>query len=890
MHKKQGKTTAKSLGLKSVLKVNDDLVISTFGKKEKPMVVEQSVDKNTGDKEYYVEKEIAKFESDLNDKKSELTLTEVKHKNSPIVINVDHKQQNEIGMDYLRFKSILEKEFFEKEYFDNVHIQIAYNLLDLKKIIGLHINDTIYSLANLQRGKKVDLVGVLSVNKDFFQLDEDKQEQNKQYIRNVRPYYLYFDGAFVTTKIKRPDGKTKIVPDNKFNYLTLRSLSLIRQGCAHSGEHSYLLYNFEKYRDYQAIDRHVKSLFKDELSKFNNNFIDQNKLNLELLFALKKIGNNQTEQKAVASKFYEYILYRDNKNLGFNLRTIRENILKELYGDDILSKDIQSIRPKINSILDFYLFEYYQANNELTESIVSKLRESKTDEDKEKIYDEECGNFLKENNGNFKDQCIDVVETIKSVIDQKNAQEGDNKKQQRFNIELENKFDGESCKSFPLLMYLFCKFLDAKEVNELLTSIINKLENIESLIDALVTLNKWDGFSSNYSLFDKQNIRSLINDFRLVKNLSSSKRKLKKAKQYEYQKNKQLYADAINLFKKDNFVHLNDEEGTGLDLYLSTLLTKKSGNRGDKVKNFIESAIIKNRRFVYLIRYADPEKCCKLVHNEKMLKFVLGEYNEEMMPLSQLQKYYNAVTENNDNNCENRNKMIDTLVNELMSVSIEKILGFGEGLSNKENEEFINHQKQVVSLYLTIAYLIVKGIVHTNSLYYIAWYAFARDHFYKFGENDPSDYLWLTKEYNDRKKNRVKDLIEHNIKEAKDALNSDGLFIEYRNKVMHLNICNEFVDYLDGIGDIGSYFDIYQYVVQRWSLLKCKKHFKDQNYANKLEGDLNKYKTYQRNFLKIINLPFAYNLARYKNLTIGDLFNDKYPIPKEVMKEYFNKD
>ena len=41
----------------------------------------------------------------------------------------------------------------------------------------------------------------------------------------------------------------------------------------------------------------------------------------------------------------------------------------------------------------------------------------------------------------------------------------------------------------------------------------------------------------------------------------------------------------------------------------------------------------------------------------------------------------------------------------------------------------------------------------------------------------------------------------------------------------------------------------------------------------KLENDLKTYGTYQRNFLKIINLPFAYNMARFNNLTIEDLFN-----------------
>ena len=47
-------------------------------------------------------------------------------------------------------------------------------------------------------------------------------------------------------------------------------------------------------------------------------------------------------------------------------------------------------------------------------------------------------------------------------------------------------------------------------------------------------------------------------------------------------------------------------------------------------------------------------------------------------------------------------------------------------------------------------------------------------------------------------------------------------------------------------------------------------------FAQKYEELLSKHNTYVKDFTWIINVPFAYNIARYKNLSIKDLFyNEK---------------
>ena len=43
-----------------------------------------------------------------------------------------------------------------------------------------------------------------------------------------------------------------------------------------------------------------------------------------------------------------------------------------------------------------------------------------------------------------------------------------------------------------------------------------------------------------------------------------------------------------------------------------------------------------------------------------------------------------------------------------------------------------------------------------------------------------------------------------------------------------------------------------------------------------------KYKTYCKDYVKALNVPFAYNLARYKNLSINELFDRNNYLPKEA--------
>lgn len=169
-------------------------------------------------------------------------------------------------------------------------------------------------------------------------------------------------------------------------------------------------------------------------------------------------------------------------------------------------------------------------------------------------------------------------------------------------------------------------------------------------------------------------------------------------------------------------------------------------------------------------------------------------------------------------------------------------------------------------------------MVHVNAFYMIAWGMFDRDYYYRFGKDSTQkgvDYLALTDHYLPSRKKRVQEYLNKNIAEARsNDGNTERLYREYRNKVVHLNICHDFSDLVEGIRNPGSYFDVYAFAVQNWAL---RQDFLGV-FRTSLKHDIDTYRTYQRDFLKILNLPFAYNEPRYKNLTIADLFNDKYRV------------
>ena len=87
----------------------------------------------------------------------------------------------------LGLKSELEKRFFGKNFDDNIHIQLIYNILDIEKILAVYVTNIVYALNNmLGEGDEsnYDFMGYLSTfntykvftNPNGSTLSDDKKE------------------------------------------------------------------------------------------------------------------------------------------------------------------------------------------------------------------------------------------------------------------------------------------------------------------------------------------------------------------------------------------------------------------------------------------------------------------------------------------------------------------------------------------------------------------------------------------------------------------------------------------------------------------------------------------------------------------------------------------
>jgi hypothetical protein len=112
-----------------------------------------------------------------------------------------------------------------------------------------------------------------------------------------------------------------------------------------------------------------------------------------------------------------------------------------------------------------------------------------------------------------------------------------------------------------------------------------------------------------------------------------------------------------------------------------------------------------------------------------------------------------------------------------------------------------------------------------------------------------------------------------------------NILIKYRNIVAHLNVPIKMVDYLPDVKNSSSYYAIYVYCLQRWLLEQCNAcaNQTKNDFLNKQIEFINTHGSYSADLLWVLNTPFAYNMARYKNLSIEDLFLGKPVKKKESM-------
>ncbi len=840
-----GKQIAKSLGLKSTFTYNGDIYTTSFGKGEKS-ILQHKIDGN---------KELSKLSNnpvfDIDYDKSLDSINVIKE---DFNLNINNPyQNNQIRQDYLMSKDILEKKYFGKTFDDNLHIQIAYNILDINKILSLYFYNIVYSLDNLKRNDNNDTIGNINSVKRLNNPLDDKIF--KDFMDYASPYLEYYGTVFKTYD-KRKSNVSEV---NLHNYNVLRLLSFLRNNLTHNNNYLYVMDS--KINNAPDLKDILKNTFNDDYNALNKGFNTNALKNLTVISNILGYDLNIiNDKKEIFELYYKYSIFKDFKNIGINIKTIREKIYEfNQFTGNIKDKQHDSYRSKINTIFDFILYKFIHVDNpDLESNIINRLRSTKTDDEKEECYTNFSKLIFKSLASKY-GKVVNLINEVRNIVTSRNIRRYD------FTKELENVSKIAEPSVFTKIIYFVSKFLDTKEVNELYSSLINKLDNINGLKSLLYTLTNTNvKFSFEYRFFD-QNLTKISDELRICKSITKMNNNFDNVK-------RQLYKDALTILNVSDDI-IDDEDS--FDELLDDILDGKKGEK--QFRNFIINNVIKSKRFIYVIKYMNPRHCINFIRSKTVVEFVINE-----LPKDQIIRYHNACFGSIE--CDINSKKKD-LVNALINLNFDDIRSKENYIiqaSKERNNKNVEYEKlkSIIGLYLTVIYLITKNLVKINSIYIIAMQCYDRD--YKLLINSSSNNDCFNFEASLELLDRMINLNRYN-KHTLSYLNDNiktylelpikDLFKEIRNRTVHLNFISNAYKYLN-ISKMTCYYDLYQYIIQSNIIEYIKE--KDNHINIDYINDVSKYNYYSKNMSKIIYLPFAYNLARYKNLTIADLFHDKY--------------
>lgn len=883
---KRKKSEAKAAGLKSTFVLAaDKLMMSSFG------------NGNSAIREKYIEDghisniseiPVLDVKNDEDEKKFLISGRLVSNATADNPL----KTKRPTGMDQIKCKDKLEKLYYGKCFDDNIHIQLIYNILDIEKILTVHVNNVVFELNNILRNEGnefSDLIGEgLGREKtyaDFVKSGAKKFDTFKKfaYCKQLG----YFGGTLLIPR-ERDRKKVEDV-DNvhlKRTYDLLSALSVLRQATAH-GEASTRaqIFNFDsekskKSKYYLEIRTALDNLYEDRVHTLNERFLERAAKDLKIIFDIFSV-ESASEKQRVIEEYYDFVVLKSYKNTGFSIKHLRELIIQN-YAGNIADHEYDSVRPRLNRMLDFIIFEYYAKteNQESASYLVDSLRAADRDSVKEALYRRAAGHIWKAIGNAVSDRLLpkmngDYIGALSEVLVD--------------DMSISSVAIPETAHVFTEMVYLLTIFLDGKEINDLLTQLVSKFEIIESLNAVLREEGLETGFCSDYTMFEKSG--EISRQLRAVNSFARMSEEDPSVKMV-------LFVEAALILGYSG----NREE---LECYVEELFNKDGGKRltdGRKdngFRNFIINNVITSDRFKYLVRYGNPEKIRKIANNRKVVEFVL-----KAIPDAQIRFYYNSC---NGTNAAYESAMRDDLADKITGISFldfENVHQNDKGYNAWHGDK--ERKKNIIRLYLTVLYLLMKNLVYVNSRYYLAFHCAERDAMiwddkkYKFtNESKCADRVNFAKAWieENSRDTRAKHYLIDNFK------NADIWAIStFRNCAEHLNAVRNMDSYINDIAHFDSYFELYHYLVQR----QLMKEFdyetttpaKDNNNRMLLEADeltgktekyldiVRKYNFYCKDFVKALNVPFAYNLARYKNLSIDALFdrNNYLGATKESIK------
>lgn len=861
------KSSVKAAGMKSILVSKNKMYITSFGKGNSA-VLEYEVDNNDYNKTQLSSKDNSNIELGDVDEVN-ITFSSKHGFGSGVEINTSNPthrsgESSPVRWDMLGLKSELEKRFFGKTFDDNIHIQLIYNILDIEKILAVYVTNIVYALNNMLgvKGSEShdDFIGYLSTNNiyDVF-IDPDNSSLSDDKKANVRKSLSKFNVLLKTKRLgyfglEEPKTKDTRVSQayKKRVYHMLAIVGQIRQSVFHdkSSKLDEDLYSFIDIIDSEYRET-LDYLVDERFDSINKGFIQGNKVNISLLIDMMK---DDYEADDIIRLYYDFIVLKSQKNLGFSIKKLREKMLDE-YGFRFKDKQYDSVRSKMYKLMDFLLFcNYYRNDVVAGEALVRKLRFSMTDDEKEGIYADEAAKLW----GKFRNDFENIADHMNGDVIKELGKADMDFDEKILDSEKKNASD---LLYFSKMIYMLTYFLDGKEINDLLTTLISKFDNIKEFLKIMKSsaVDVECELTAGYKLFNDS--QRITNELFIVKNIASMRKPAASAKLT-------MFRDALTILGIDDKI---------TDDRISEILKLKEKGKGiHGLRNFITNNVIESSRFVYLIKYANAQKIREVAKNEKVVMFVLGG-----IPDTQIERYYKSCVEFPDMNSslEAKRSELSRMIKNISFDDFKNVKQQAKGRENVAKER----AKAVIGLYLTVMYLLVKNLVNVNARYVIAIHCLERDFgLYKeiipelASKNLKNDYRILSQTLCElcdkspnlflKKNERLRKCVEVDINNADSSMTR-----KYRNCIAHLTVVRELKEYIGDIRTVDSYFSIYHYVMQR-CITKRENDTKQEDKI-KYEDDLLKNHGYTKDFVKALNSPFGYNIPRFKNLSIEQLFD-----------------
>ena len=789
----------------------------------------------------------------------------------------------EPGMDILRRKGVLEQRFFGKTFVDNVHIQVIYNILDIHKILAPASGHIVHLLNIVKGDVDRDFLGMLPSFVPYHDLRQNVLDDIADFCKS--PRLIYYSAAFYETL---DNGKSKPRSNEDiFNILAL--MTCLRNFSSH---HSIAI----KVKDYSAaglynlrrlgtdMKKMLDTFYTEAFRQLNRSFQDHNTTNLTCLFDILNLSD-PARQKHLAEEFYRYVVFKEQKNLGFSVRKLREEMLLLPDAAVIADKRYDTCRSKLYNLMDFLILRVYRTGRaDRCDKLTEALRAALTDEEKVAVYHEEALSLWNEMRTLILDGLLPQMtpENLSRLSGQKRKGE----------LSLDDAMlkeclyepgpvpedaapEDANAEYFCRMIYLATLFMDGKEINTLLTTLISKFENIAAFLQTMEQMNIEAELGPEYAIFTRS--RAVAEQLRVINSFALMKKPQVNAK-------KQLYRAAVTLLGADDPDAATDEM-LRIDTSTGKVRPVQQRKKGDMgLRNFIANNVVESRRFQYLIRYSDPAQLHKLASNKKLVRFVLSG-----IPDTQIDRYYTTC---GMTKLAGRAIKVEALTDMIASIRFDQFKKM-DPAENAQRERY----KAMLGLYQTVLYLAVKNLVNINARYVMAFHCMERDMFLYDGEltnqegkpvcaplavkgekGHQPQYLLLTQMFirQGYLKRSACEHIRHNMSDI-----SAGLLKGYRNAMAHLNVIPRLADFSGEMREITSYYGLYHYLMQRHLQEKIDLSTEREK---ELFAKTQQYHTYNKDIVKALNTPFGYNLARYKNLSIEALFSENAPAAGAVKK------